>query len=129
MLNLTESNTFKEFTWDGTHQTFIDFLTTERPEVLWLIRLQRKNQQQRLQTSIHTEELWMAENTERLTIELHDTVRFSSECLIVRNVFLNWSSRNPEVQFCFPICSKALKTLLYKEPITFDDLKIVREIS
>jgi hypothetical protein len=49
----------------------------------------------------------MAENTEQLTIELHDTVRFSSECLIVRNVFLNWSSRNPEVQFCFPICSKA----------------------
>jgi hypothetical protein len=129
MLNLTQSNTFKEFTWDGTHQTFIDFLTTERPEVLWLIHLQRKNQQQRLQTSIHTEELWMAENTEQLTIELHDTVRFSSECLIVRNVFLNWSSRNPEVQFCFPICSKALKTLLYKEPITFDDLKIVREIS
>ena len=129
MLNLTESNTFKEFTWDGTHQTFIDFLTTERPEVLWLIRLQRKNQQQRLQTSIHTEDLWMTENTEQLTIELHDTVRFSSECLIVRNVFLNWSSRNPEVQFCFPICSKALKTLLYKEPITFDDLKIVREIS
>ena len=42
---------------------------------------------------------------------------------------LNWSSRNPEVQFCFPVCSKALKTLLYKEPITFDDLKIVREIS
>jgi hypothetical protein len=37
MLNLTESNTFKEFTWDGTHQTFIDFLTTERSEVLWLI--------------------------------------------------------------------------------------------
>jgi hypothetical protein len=34
MLKLTESNTFKEFTWDGTHQTFIDFLTTERPEVL-----------------------------------------------------------------------------------------------
>ena len=107
MLNLTESNTFQEFTWDHTHQTFIDFLTTERPEVLWLIRLQRKNQQQRLQTSIHTEELWMVENTERLTIELDDTVRFSSECLIVRNVFLNWSARNPEVQFCFPICSKA----------------------
>jgi hypothetical protein len=29
MLNLTESNTFKEFSSDGTHQTFIDFLTTE----------------------------------------------------------------------------------------------------
>ena len=129
MLNLTESNTFQEFTWDHTHQTFIDFLTTEKPEVLWLIRLQRKNQQQRLQTSIHTEELWMAENTERLTIELDDTVRFSSECLIVRNVFLNWSVRNPEVQFCFPIWSKDFKTLLEKEPITFDDLKIVREIS
>ena len=75
MLNLTESNTFQEFTWDHTHQTFIDFLTTEKPEVLWLIRLQRKNQQQRLQTSIHTEELWMTENTERLTIELDDTVQ------------------------------------------------------
>jgi len=71
----------------------------------------------------------MAEDTEELRFEVDDTVRFSSECLIVRNVFLNWSSRNPEVQFCFPICSKALKTLLYKEPITFDDLKIVREIS
>ncbi len=34
MLNLTESNTFKEFAWDETHQTFIDFLTRERPEVL-----------------------------------------------------------------------------------------------
>ena len=129
MLNLTESNTFKEFTWDETHKTFIDFLTTDRPEVLWLIRLQRKNPHQRLQKSIHTEELWMAEDTEGLRFELDDTVRFSSECLIVRNVFKNWSARNPEVQFCFPICSKALKTLLEKEPITFDDLKIVREIS
>jgi len=129
MLNLTESNTFKEFAWDETHQTFIDFLTRERPEVLWLIRLQRKNQHQRLQTSIHTEELWMEEDTEGLRFEVDDTVRFSSECLIVRNVFLNWSARNPEVQFCSPICSKPLKALLEKEPVTFDDLKIVREIS
>ena len=67
----------------------------------------------------------MAENTERLTIELDDTVRFSSECLIVRNVFLNWSEHNPEVQFVFRYVPK----LLEKEPITFDDLKIVREIS
>ena len=125
MLNLTESNTFKEFTWDETHKTFIDFLTTDRPEVLWLIRLQRKNQQQRLQTSIHTEELWMSEDTEGLKIEVDDTVRFSSECLIVRNVFLNWNARNPEVQFVFRYVPK----LLEKEPITFDDLKIVREIS
>ena len=107
MLTLTETNTFQEFTWDRTHQTFIHFLTTEKPEVLWLIHLQRKNQQQRLQTSIHTEALWMSVDTEGLRIELDDTVRFSSECLIVRNVFLNWSARNPEVQFCFPICSKA----------------------
>ena len=71
----------------------------------------------------------MAEDTEGLKIEVDDTVRFSSECLIVRNVFLNWSARNPEVQFCFPNCSKVLKTLLEEEPITFDDLKIVREIS
>ena len=71
----------------------------------------------------------MAEDTEGLRFEVDDTVRFSSECLIVRNVFLNWSARNPEVQFCSPICSKPLKALLEKEPVTFDDLKIVREIS
>ncbi len=63
----------------------------------------------------------MAEDTEGLRFEVDDTVRFSSECLIVRNVFLNWSARNPEVQFCSPICSKPLKTLLEKEPVTFDD--------
>jgi hypothetical protein len=50
MLILTENNTFKEFTWDGTHQTFIDFLTTERPEVLWLIHLQRERERARRET-------------------------------------------------------------------------------
>ena len=69
MLDLTDSKTFKEFSWDSTHTEFVDFVQENRPEVLWLIRLQRKNQQQRIQTSIHTEELWMTENTERLTIE------------------------------------------------------------
>ncbi len=70
----------------------------------------------------------MAEDTKGLRFELNETVRFSSECLIVRNVFLNWSARKPEVQFCSPIFSKPLKSLLEKEPVTFDDLKIVREI-
>ena len=47
----------------------------------------------------------------------------------MRNVFLNWSARNPEVQFCFPICSDSLKTLLVEDHINFRDLQIVREIS
>jgi hypothetical protein len=129
MLNLTESNTFKEFAWDETHQTFIDFLTRERPEVLWLIRLERKNEEQRVARGFDTEELWEAQNTQELIIKDGDKVRYSCKCLLVRNVFLNWSARNPEIQFCSPICSKPLKALLEKEPVTFDDLKIVREIS
>ena len=58
-----------------------------------------------------------------------DTVRFSRKCLLVRNVFLNWSARNPELQFCFPICSDSLKTLLEEDHINFRDLQDVREIS
>jgi hypothetical protein len=33
------------------------------------------------------------------------------------------------VQFCFPICSDSLKTLLVEDHINFRDLQIVREIS
>jgi len=129
MLALTESDTFKEFSWDSTHTAFVDFVKEQRPEVLWLIRFESKNEQQRLANGLNTEELWEAQNTQELKIEDEAKVRFSCECLLVRNVLLNWSARNPEVQFCFPIWSDSLKTLLEKDPINLHDLKKVREIS
>ena len=129
MLALTDSNTFKEFSWDSTHTEFVDFVQQNGPEVLWLIRLERKNEEQRVARGFDTEELWEAQNTQELIIKDGDKVRYSCKCLLVRNVFLNWSARSPEVQFCFPICSDSLKTLLVEDHINFRDLQIVREIS
>ena len=62
-------------------------------------------------------------------IKLETSVRFSSVCQIVRNVFSNWAARNPEVQFIFPICAEALRKLVGMDDYTAHDVSAARENS
>ena len=135
MLDVTPTNDFKTFEWKETHKALVLWLREHRATVLWLIRLECKDSQFRIKSPSRntrstgrTMELWTTpDNLDTITVGT--IVRFSSECKIVRNVLKNWSARNPEVQFLFPICMEALKTVLAKATCTCQDLYAVRESS
>jgi hypothetical protein len=132
MLKVTPSEDYKEFRWNQAHQQLVAFLwTDERKEVLWLIRLECKSASFRVRTAFgQSEPCWVPQTPEMLrTIELDTSVRFSSLCKIVRNVFLNWAARNPEVQFVFPICVDVLRKLLDTQECAVDDLHAARDSS
>ena len=137
MLKVTSSDAFQEFEWNQEHLDLVHFLREQnRHAVLWLIRIEWKHPTElvlvsRTRSSVQkTEHHWVMKTPDELDgMELGSKVRLSSECQTVRNVFLNWSSRNPEVQFVFPIGSKALKSLLTKDTCTREDLVAVRESS
>ena len=134
MSRLTSRNTFQEFIWGEEHEKFVKFLRTpERNPVLWMMRLECKDPHHRRKSERHggqTEEFWSRKTPDELhKIKRGTHVRFSEECMKVRLVFWNWSSRNPEIQFLFPICSVALRTLLEKDTCTRQDLYAVRTTS
>jgi len=136
MLKMTSSNDFEEFDWAQKHQELVDHLKEQNREaVLWLIRLETKDPTKRAARSERpsfeqTEEFWEPVKLDKLHAIKFDTqVRLSSDCKSVWNVFSNWCSRNPEIQFLFPTYSVALKEMLTKETCNLEDLAAVREKS
>ncbi len=103
--------------------------------MLWLIRLEWKDSTKRVPKSKppsfeQTEECWEPVKLDKLhTIKFDTQVRLSSDCKTVRNIFSNWCSQNPEIQFVFPIYSVALKEMLTKDTCNREDLAAVREKS
>jgi len=130
---VTTNHCFREFQWTQQHTDFINFLKSERDPVLWLIRLECKNDLVRsrpLSVNAPSQPLWQQQTKEMLSdIKLETSVRFSSVCQIVRNVFSNWAARNPEVQFIFPICAEALRKLVGMDDYTAHDVSTARENS
>jgi hypothetical protein len=139
MLEVTSSHAFQEFEWNQKHLDLVHFLRSQgRHAVLWLLRIEWKHPTELALVTVgttrsgvqKTKHRWVMKTTDELDgMKLGSKVRLSSECQTVRNVFLNWSSRNPELQFGFPICTKALKTLLTTDTCTREDLVGVRESS
>jgi hypothetical protein len=130
---VTKKGFFQEFKWTQEHIDFIHFLDTDRDSVLWLIRLECKHDTVRtrpVKPNALSQPLWQQQTKEMLkNIKLETSVRLSSVCQIVRNVFLNWAARNPEVQFIFPICAESTRKLVDADDHTSHDLSAARENS